>query len=234
MSRLSGIEMKEYIAFDFDGTLVEFHTDYMFSETHRILSKLNHPAVSQDVLEECFSDFDFFRFLRVPDTSANWGPEWEINFKEKFWAEYNWIDFPVPRLFPETIETLERLQEMNYELCIATARALPVNEFREVLERCGLLSYFTIIETRASHRDDWQDKTPQLKRLVARAGVGPECFTMVGDIPCDIDSAREAKFNRSIAVQSGGIKKHILEASSPDVVLLHLGDLPNFLLSEQA
>jgi len=220
--------VKHYIAFDFDGTLVEFHREFMFSETHRIIKKLGHPPVPEDVLTECFSDFDFFRFMR----SADRGSDQEIKLKEAFWEEYNWEAFPVPKLFPETLETLERLQEMEYELCIATARATPREEFSEVLVQCGLSKFFKLIETRASPTDDWQDKGPQLKRLIARSGATPEQFTMVGDIPCDIDSAREVGLRRSIGVQSGGIKKHILEASEPDIVLLHLGDLPNFLLSE--
>lgn len=218
--------MKKYIAFDFDGTLVHFPIRFMFSETYRILKLLSLDPVSEDELSECFSDFDFFRFIRIEGRNE----AWEEQFRDSYWAEFDWGKFPQPVPFKETPETLERLINLGYTLCIATARVVSPEGLESELEKCGLASYFSFIETRASHEDDWQDKSPQLLRLFKKTGANASDFTMVGDIPSDITSGRAVGVAYNIAVQSGGIKEEVLESSGPDVVLEHLGDLPNFLL----
>lgn len=59
--------MRSYdlVLFDLDGTLIEFHHQYLFEQTHRILEQLGHPPVQQTILNDCFSDFDYFRFSPI-------------------------------------------------------------------------------------------------------------------------------------------------------------------------
>jgi phosphoglycolate phosphatase-like HAD superfamily hydrolase len=220
--------MKKNIIFDFDGTLVEFPTKFMFDETHRIINLLGLPKITDEELEDCFSDFDFFRFARglMNDLQA------EEQFKNSYWKEFKWHQFPLGIPFPETAETLGRLSKMGYELSIATARVITPEELFEELNRCGIGSFFKIkhIQTRLSHADEWKDKTPQIKNLIDTMNIPAEDSMIVGDIPSDVMSGKETELGFTIAVQSGGIKKEVLEACEPDAVLLHLGDLPNFLI----
>lgn len=220
--------MKKNIIFDFDGTLVEFPTRFMFEETHRIIDLLGLPEITNEELEDCFSDFDFFRFARglVNNIKA------EEEFKESYWKEFKWHQFPLGIPFPETAETLNRLSRMGYALSIATARVISPQELFEELHRCGIGSFFSIkhIQTRISHTDEWKDKTPQIKNLIETMNISAEDSMIVGDIPSDVISGKALELGFTIAVQSGGIKKEVLAASEPDAVLLHLGDLPNFLI----
>lgn len=218
---------KKNIIFDYDGTLVEFPVRYMFEETHRIDVLLGREAVSDDELEECFSDFDFFRFARKnDDTSA------EEAYKEAYWKEFNWDTFPLGKPFTETIQTLQALQGRGYVLSIATARVTTPEELLSEMNRCGIGKFFSLdlIQTRNSHLDEWRDKSKQIAKVLSFSGISAENSIIVGDIPADIVSGREMQLKHTIAVQSGGIKKQILEASEPDGVLNNLGDLPNFLL----
>ena len=53
----------ELILFDLDGTLIEFHHDFLFSQAQKLSKQFLNLEVSWDELEETFSDFDFFRFV---------------------------------------------------------------------------------------------------------------------------------------------------------------------------
>jgi phosphoglycolate phosphatase-like HAD superfamily hydrolase len=220
--------MKKNIIFDFDGTLVEFPMKFMFEETHRIIHLLGLPKITDEELEDCFSDFDFFRFTR----GFNNDLQAEEQFKKSYWKEFKWHEFPLGIPFPETAETLGRLSKMGYELSIATARVVTPEELVLELNRCGIGSFFKLehIQTRLSHTDEWKDKGPQIKNLIETINIPPEDSMIVGDIPSDVFSGKEVGLGFTIAVQSGGIKKEVLLASEPDAVLLHLGDLPNFLI----
>ena len=218
--------MIKVIFFDFDGTLVEFPINFFLDEMERILEKSAQEAIDKTTLLDCFSDFDFFRCVR---------DRYDINeeeFKTLFWSEFAWSNFPKGKPFPETFETLQRLQDMGFKLAIATARASSPQEVMEDLIQCGLGDFFSVEEvaTRSHPEDDWKDKSPQINKLISHFSIEPEEAIIVGDIPSDITSGTKCKLAASIAVQSGGIKKEILESSEPDVVLLNLGDLPNFLI----
>jgi phosphoglycolate phosphatase-like HAD superfamily hydrolase len=231
--------MKKNIIFDYDGTLVEFPIRFMFEETHRVLSISGMPSVTDQELEECFSDFDFFRFARSevfcrgnPGGCPKDPLKAEEAFKKLYWKEFRWHDFPLGKPFPETIETLERLKSMGYLLSIATARVIESEELLSEMHECGIGSFFSleVIQTRSSHVDDWQDKSKQISGLISATGVSAENSVIVGDIPSDIFSGQDSGLKYTIAVQSGGIKKNVLEETEPDAVLLHLGDLPNLLI----
>ena len=53
------LQAAELFIFDLDGTLVEFHHEYLFNQAHAIIEKLSHPPIAPDVLENFFSAFDF-------------------------------------------------------------------------------------------------------------------------------------------------------------------------------
>lgn len=96
------------IIFDFDGTLVHFPFEYMFSETDRILNHFAHEPVRRFELEEAFSDFDYFRFIKL-------SPEMPFKdveeFKASFWKCFDWDNFPKSLVFKETIQCLRDLKK---------------------------------------------------------------------------------------------------------------------------
>lgn len=220
------VPMIKAIFFDLDGTLVEFPIRFLLEGTHRLLNKLGEEPIEESVVLDCFSDFDFFRFVRGKYEFS------EEEFRVSFWKELASVSSPKGIPFPETVETLKRLKDLGFVLGIATARTSTPQEVMEDLTHGGLDSFFTIetIATRAHPEDNWKDKSPQINKLISYFSIEPEEAIIVGDIPSDITSGRECDLAATIAVQSGGIKKEVLESSEPDVVLLHLGDLPNFLI----
>lgn len=219
--------MNKNIIFDYDGTLVEFPIKFMLDETFRIVEQSGHPKVSFDSLMDAFSDFDFFRFARIGENPI----EAEKLFKENYWKEYNWDNFPLGEPFPETAETLKCLTERGYILSIATARVIEPEKLLNEMNSNGLGSFFKLenIKTRSSHLQDWKDKQTQINETLKSTNTTANNSIIIGDIPSDIISGKECGLKHNIAVQSGGIKKDVLEGSEPDAVILNLGDLPNLL-----
>lgn len=203
--------------FDLDGTLVEFHHDYLFSEAERIIEHLVHPPTPRELLEECFSAFDFFRF--VSDR------EQEIFIKD-FWHAFNWNGFPQTAPISGAVETLEHLSAQGVDIAIVTARLMPEAQVREALSHTNLLSPVKFIYTRPSEEIHWTDKTKMLRQVFAEFDYKPHECMMVGDIPTDVKNARDVGIEQTIAVLTGGIRKDVLEQTNPSLILNHVGEIP--------
>lgn len=202
--------------FDLDGTLVEFPHEFMFSESLRIIERLAHPTVERCLLEECFSEFDFFRFVRddAPET-----------FIERFWAEFNWDAYPRCPVLPGAEELCSQLYSLGTKLAVATARIGSESELLESLDHTNLGERFAVLAGRPDNDHHWKDKRPQIRKVCAELGVHPAEAVMVGDIPPDITSAREAGVGLTVAVLSGGIREDILAAAQPDLLIDSVLDL---------
>lgn len=196
------------VIFDLDGTLVHFPHDYLISEAIRINVELGHPVVDAGTVHAGFEAFDFFRFVESTFDRAH--------YTERFWELFNWAHFPKPRPLPNTLRVLEAIRDQGIAMGIATARLTPITELSVELESTTISQYMAHIETRDRPETDWKDKTGQIARVCKALGVRPQDAVIVGDIPPDIESGKALGIGMTVAVASGGIRRDILEAASPD------------------
>jgi phosphoglycolate phosphatase-like HAD superfamily hydrolase len=218
--------MPKLAIFDLDGTLIHFPFSYLFSETQRILKLFGHPDVSQEDLEESFSSFEYFRVVQY-GLNINWSSE--EDFQAKFWTEFNWIDYPKAQVFDDTIDLLARIDSLGYKIAIATARASSASEIEKDLLDTGILPYVSSIKTRASDRDNWKDKSSQIRSILTEFGILADQAIMIGDVPSDIESARAENLKAAYGVLTGGIRRDVLLASEPSEIFSNLYDLKTSL-----
>jgi phosphoglycolate phosphatase-like HAD superfamily hydrolase len=205
------------IIFDLDGTLVEFPRDFILDEAERIIPDLLHPPVSREVLCDHFCAFDFFRFVMQEDRES---------FILRFWELFNWREYPKPIPFDWTHGTLELLQRSGVTSAIATARLDPEQSLHDTLRPTGFLDFFACVRARPGDHVHWTDKTHQIADICKTLNIRPEDAALIGDIPTDVLSARNAGIGFAVAVLSGGIRRDVLEASSPDALIPDIGHLP--------
>lgn len=203
------MEKAELFIFDLDGTLIEFHSDFLFSETKRILDLIQHSPVPDNELKDSFAAFEFFRFFES---------EKEKN-TDLFWNHFDWNSFPRPKVLPGALELLKNLKDRNSQVAICTSRLCTEDELRADLQGTRILDYVDFIVTRLDPHMEWSDKRGHFNRLFSQVEVSPKDAIMFGDIPPDIYSAKDSKVGKTVAVLSGGIRKDVLEVTRPDFLL---------------
>jgi len=204
------------VLFDLDGTLIEFHHDYLFEQTESILERIGHPVVERETLNECFSAFDFFRFFPEEERDQRVG---------QFWTHFDWDNFPTPVLLTGVHDTLTQLTAEGIDVAIVTSRFVPEMELRQKLAHTGIVDFMRMVKTRPGDHIHWTDKRASIIEVCATLGVDPAEAVMVGDIPADIQSALDVGIGTTVAVLSGGIKHNILAAARPHHILSHVGEL---------
>lgn len=215
-------KLPQLILFDLDGTLIEFHREYLFTRTATVLEKMAHPPVSREDLERHFSLFDYFSFVVHDDRDT---------FVKEFWRHYDQdCDYPAAELIQTSHDVLSELQRWEIPLAIVTARTMPQEKLREYLQPTGLLDFMEHVRARdLNDKSHWSDKKHMLTETIGRFGVSPEVTMMVGDIPADISSAKAVGVGETVAVKSGGILEEVLAREAPDVILPDIGHLLDYL-----
>lgn len=210
----------ELFIFDLDGTLIEFHHHYLFSQAHLILEKMKHPPVAGHVLEDFFRAFDFFGF--VPGESRE-------RFIETFWSHFDWENFPTAKPFTGAVETLLGLQARGKTVALATSRYVSVEKLKDEIAHTNLPDCFSLMVTRTEDHIHWSDKRGHLRTVCATLGIDPRAAVMVGDIPPDVTSAQEVGIGATIAVTSGGIREDVLREANPDQILDNITKILDFI-----
>lgn len=208
--------MPDLVIFDLDGTLVEFHHDYLFSETHRILERMGHPPVNSAKLHETFASFDYFAFL---------GGIHRDEFVQRFWELFDWNNFPPTKPFPYALEAMVRLRSLGIPVAIVTARYMPAQQLLSDLAHTGFPDVITHLITRPGDHVHWTDKRRSILEMCLTVGVDPARTVMVGDIPTDITSAHDVGVGTAVSVLSGGINREILELAHPHYIIEGVGEL---------
>jgi phosphoglycolate phosphatase-like HAD superfamily hydrolase len=213
----------ELVIFDLDGTLIEFHHDYLYDETDRIILSLGYDPVPRSVLCSSFEAFDYFRFVLPGEREV---------FSERFWQMFDWGKFPQPKPLASSHQTLASLREKGVKVAVATARAMSVAEVRKILRDTGLLEHVSYVATRETEETHWMDKTGLISEVCRELEVLPAKSVMVGDNPTDIASASAVGVGLTVAVLSGGIRRDVLERSNPDFILPDVGALPDAIFGD--
>ncbi len=216
--KLSGIP--KAILFDLDGTLIEFHHDYLFEEASRIIATIGHDPVERSELASCFQEFDFFRFVRGHKTE---------DFTKLFWHHFNWNGFPRALLLPGVAETLSKLRTSGFQLGVVTARCVEVETLTVDLEHTGILAHMEHVCVRPGEHVDWKDKRDTIRSACKALGVKPHETMMVGDIPPDITCGKEVGVGWTVAVKSGGISEEVLRRAKPDAIISDVTALPGMI-----
>jgi len=202
----------ELFMFDLDGTLVEFHHNYLLDEAERIIQLLNHPLVPREELHAGFRLFDFFRFVDESLIPRH-------QFREDFWKHFKAHEIPDPILLEGVKETLEALRGRGVKLALVTSRFEPSEKVCRSLEFCGILEYFDCVATKTSHDNFWADKCPQISETLKKLNIPASKAVMIGDVPHDASSARLSGVSVVISLLSGGLDRAVLEAENPDFLL---------------
>ena len=202
--------------FDLDGTLIEFHREYLFTEAGRILRVMGHSEIPLETLAQSFAAFDFFRFVESKKRDL---------FVEEFWRHFDWDGFPQAAVISGAREVLEDLQSHGVVITLATARLADEQRLRDDLAHTGLLPYFTAIAGRESESTHWTDKTGHIARISELTGIAPNEAMMIGDIPADIESAKKSGVAVTYAVESGGIARDVLARHTPTAILPDVGHM---------
>jgi len=204
------------VLFDLDGTLIEFHHEFLLTEAERIIDLLQHPRVHRSVLEDSFAEFDFFRFVEHQPLEG---------FIESFWKHFDWTGFPQAVPLAGTSAALTGLRERNVSTAIVTARCVPSEKLVQDLGHTPIPQLISSFFTREHEHIEWTDKTGTITRACEHHRVSPAETMLVGDIPADIESAKLVGVGCTVAVASGGIRDHILRKSQPDFVIPDIGHL---------
>ncbi|MCB0344968.1 MAG: HAD family hydrolase [Bdellovibrionales bacterium] len=213
----------ELILFDLDGTLVEFHHDFLFDQAHLITEQLGHGPIDPQELEQHFSEFSFFDF--IPENQR------EL-FIHQFWSNFDWNNFPRAKVLPGAMELLHQINASNRKSGIVTSRAVPVEQLARELEHTGLIEHMTYVRTRSQDHLHWSDKRDSLASIIEESGLEPSRIAMVGDIPPDISSARVMGLGLTVGVLSGGLKRSVLEHAKPDHILDSVAQISELFFSK--
>ena len=210
----------ELFIFDLDGTLIEFHRDYLIQQALSISPKLGYPSVTEPILIEAFENFDFFRYVEKSIRDK---------FTEDFWQEFDWNNFPTPVPFSETKSVLQQIKDSGKIIAIATSRLSTREELVCLLEHTSILENITHVNTRTSEEIHWTDKRQLILEICKQVNIPPKNATMVGDIPTDITSAKDVGIGQTVAVKSGGLLESVLQKAEPDFLLDGIHQIPSLL-----
>ncbi len=170
-------QLKPYISFDLDGTLVDLaFTDQVW---HRGVPELYAQRSGMDLLQA--QELVLEQYRRVGDGALEW-------YDIAYWFRY--LDLPGEwegllehyasevRVYPEVHEVLSRLRE-HYSLIVLSNAA---REFIEVeMREGGLAGYFDLVIS-ATSDFGLVKKSPEFYRRVCETlGVGPQKIIHVGD-----------------------------------------------------
>lgn len=148
---------------------------------------------------------------------------------KKFWLSFDWTNYPPSQIIGNGESLLKNLSD-NYLTAIATARFGHVNDLPKDLHDLGFFLNFSSLHLRESEALNWQDKVPQISRILKELEISPENAIIIGDTPSDVISGKAAKLFGTIAVLSGGIKENVLRSSEPNLIINTIADLPSALL----
>lgn len=208
------------IVFDLDGTLIDSRRD-IARAANAMLRQHALPELSEQEIASYVGDG-----ARLLVTRATRRPTNDPSVDElvaSFIDHYS--RHPVDRttLMPGAREALDALRHLPLALCTNKPRRTT----DLVLAGLDLSRYFQVTVAGGELSAHKPDPLPLL-HIAERLKVAPTCLVMVGDGPQDIESGRRAGA-RTVGVEGGILAHERLVASSPDVLLPSLFELPSLI-----
>lgn len=174
--------MKKYVIFDFDGTIINTN-DVIIASWEATFEHFLGNKESVPVIVSTFGEtLEYTISQRFPEHDLSTVLKYYKDFQSEHCAE-------MVVLFDGIVELLEKLNNRGYKLAIATSRLS--GSFREYMDGFELWGYFDaciVKEDVAHHKPHPESCLVALEKLGAR----PEEAVMLGDTKFDIGCANNA------------------------------------------
>ena len=195
MAKLS-VKNKELIIFDLDGTLIDSAPDLTTSINY-MLKKLGKETFLEKEVRNWLGDGAQMLVKRALQQDNN-----EKTFKnalEIFLNHYEKNFCINTKLYPNVLQTLQKLKDKGYILAIVTNK--PYKFVNPILDKLNILEYFSCV----LGGDSLPTKKPApepLLEVCKHFGISTDKALMIGDSKNDIISAKDAGIE-SIALTYG-------------------------------
>lgn len=201
------------ILFDLDGTLLD-STDLIISSFKHVVRKQFNKDISR---EELIPNFGKPLVEAMEEIAPGQGV-----LLVNLYREYTKIHHDeMVKIFPEVVETLEKLHDMNIKLGIVTSKVRQTAlRGLQLFNLDHLFQVFVGYEDTIIHKPKPEPVLYALEKL----GVKAENAIMVGDSPHDIASARAAG-TRTVAVTWSSFPLEVLKAEQPSYMINSMTEL---------
>lgn len=194
------------VLFDLEGTLVESAYQRSRGLVSRLRRETRERLIELGIPETVLEGLVRSHALRNEAygwAEENLDPEEASGIRsrmEEFTLEFDMISARESRLYPDTIDALERLRACGCAMALVTNTSTPAANY--VLERLGLERFFEAVVTRSDVPRLKPD--PAMVRL-AEARMGVEAGWLVGDSSFDAGAAEGAGLS-SISIRRDGVR----------------------------
>lgn len=215
---VSGSSLIRGIIFDFDGTLIDSYGAIAESLNHARAAFSLEPVAAEEVKKMVGHGLEQLIEKSIGDNRVAEGVRL---FREK----YDTICREQTTLLPQVKETIEELDRRGYQMGIATNK--PSFFARPILNALEMDHLFE--EVVGPNDVEHPKPDPEMLEMVMmRIGLGPEEVVYIGDMPLDVEAARNAGLP-IYAVATGSAGRQELLDARPNRLLNRFGDLLTYL-----
>lgn len=203
------------VLFDLDGTLVDSYGALAEAVNHarrtHDLDELPSERIKSlvgDGLEKLLQRA--FNIDEVPDS-----------VREAFESRYDEICCGESRILDDVENTLEALARLGIPMAVCTNK--PTGFSRKILDHLGLASHFRAIvgpDVAGARKPNAQ----HVLRTLEEAGCNADAALFVGDMPIDVEAARNTGIDVAVVATGSSTYQQLLDAN-PDHVLERFSDL---------
>jgi len=212
-----GIAIRLGVVFDLDGTLIDSRADIASSANHTLRAH-GFAELSPSEISTYVGDGARWLLARAARLDHD-APQLDA-LLATFIAHYAEHPTDHTQLLPGAREALAALSHLPLALCTNKPRAIT----DRVLENLRLTGAFQVVVGGGDLPKNKPDPLP-LRHIAERLGLTPAELVMVGDGAQDVNCAKAAGAH-SVGVEGGMQGRELLLASTPDVLLSSLLELP--------
>lgn len=208
--------------FDWDGTILD-SIDTIVNSVHGAAKDLNLPILDNQTVKNIIG-------LRLDTAISQLYPALspvELGiFLENYTKHFHFLEKAAPNLYPNVLETLQKLREANILLAVATGKSRVGLD--RILNMLGLADFFDA--TRCADETAGKPDPKMLHELLREFELSYKDAIMVGDASFDLQMANNAGID-CIAVSYGAQPAIALKAYSPLCIIDQFDELINHLIS---
>ena len=202
------------LLFDIDGTLLDT-SEFIFQATEYAMKVCGYPVPSRnDIASTAGISFPGF-YIKLAGENADVG-----KLMETHWA-FQYENFHLAKVYPNTAETLKKLKEKGYRLAAVTARSKKTSH--QTLKDAGIFQFFDTVVSLEDAKEPKPNPAPLLKALDI-LNETPVKAAMVGDSHLDIEAGKNAGMKTVRATY--GFHKEKMHDPEPDYFI---DDIRDFL-----
>lgn len=208
--------------FDWDGTILD-SIGTIVNSVHGAAKDLNLPILDDQTVKNIIG-------LRLDTAIGQLYPELSQEelriFLENYTKHFHFLEKVAPNLYPNVLETLQKLREENILLAVATGKSRAGLD--RILNMLGLADFFDA--TRCADETAGKPDPKMLHELLTQFGLTNKEAIMVGDASFDLQMANNANID-CIAVSYGAQPTSSLKNYSPKYIIDQFNELINHLIT---